>query len=49
MYTFKVRFRYPNGGWGETMVTARNNLGATQQAYAMYGQANVLSVWQDGN
>jgi hypothetical protein len=47
MFAFKVRFRYPAGSWGETIIMARNNFEATQQAYAIYGQANVLGVWQD--
>lgn len=47
MYSFVVRFRYQNGGWGETIIMASNNFEATQHAYALYGQANVISVWQD--
>jgi hypothetical protein len=47
MYNYKVRYRFPNGGWGETILSARNNYEATQQAYAIYGQAAVMAVWQD--
>lgn len=47
MYTFVIRYRYPNGGWGETRIQARNVYEASQQANAMFGSTNVLSVWQD--
>jgi hypothetical protein len=47
MYAFKVRYRYPSGSWGETIIMARNNYEASQQAYATFGQANVLAVWMD--
>ena len=47
MYSFKIRYRYASGSWGETTTMARNNYEATQYAYAVFGQANVLAVWMD--
>ena len=47
MHKFKVWIRYPNGSTGFAQITASNSIDATQQAYMMYGRANVISVMQD--
>lgn len=47
MLQYKVRFKTSNGSWGESVLMARNPYDATQHAYALYGQENVIIVWQD--
>lgn len=47
MYAYKVRYRVPSGSWLETVIMARNPYEAQQQANALFGQNNVITVFQD--
>jgi hypothetical protein len=46
MQTYIVRYRTPNGSWQETEITCNPHQNDPwQQAYAMFGQENVIAVY----
>jgi len=46
MNKYSVRFRYQNGGWGETIIFASCDFDAKAIAESQFGPENVMSYWR---